>query len=340
MSGGIDSSVAAILLLQQGYEVIGVTFRFLTPEQTYTAEQKAVSLAKKLGIKHFIYDAQHTFTENIIDYFATEYIKGRSPFPCTRCNQKMKWPLLFDLAKQHQCQYVATGHYANIDCTTDYPHITQATDPDKDQSFFLWPLLNMPMERILLTLGHLTKQQVIQIAKENGFQTHTQQKESTGICFCKGDYRDFLKTWTESKNISITSGKFTDENGKFMAQHKGYPYFTIGQRRGFGTQFNQALYVKEIHPEQNEVVLAPHTSLFKTSFYIDNLIFPHTHMAEHPKLWVKIRYRKQATPCQLKRLSNNTAEVLLKEPLDAIAPGQTAVFHIENKVIGGGFIVK
>lgn len=340
MSGGIDSSVAAILLLQQAYEVIGVTFRFLPPETTAIAEQKASLLAKKLGIKHFIYDVQQLFSNQIIDYFATEYLQGKTPFPCTRCNQTMKWPFLFELAEQHQCQYVATGHYANIEHTTDYPHITQATDPDKDQSFFLWPLLNMPIERILLPLGKLTKQQVIQIAKENGFQSHTKQKESTGICFCKGDYRDFLKTWTESKKITIAPGKFTDEKGKFMAQHKGYPYFTIGQRRGFGTQFNQALYVKEIHPEQNEVVLAPHTSLFRTHFHINKLIFPYTHLDTHPKLWVKIRYRKQATPCQLKRLSNNTAEVLLKEPLDAIAPGQTAVFYIENKVIGGGFIVK
>lgn len=338
MSGGIDSSVAAILLLQQGYEVIGVTFRFLTPEQTYTAEQKAVSLAKKLGIKHFIYDVQQLFSNQIIDYFATEYLQGKTPFPCTRCNQTMKWPLLFELAEQHQCQYVATGHYANIEHTTDYPHITQATDPDKDQSFFLWPLLNMPIERILLPLGKLTKQQVIQIAKENGFQSHTKQKESTGICFCKGDYRDFLKTWTESKKITIAPGKFTDEKGKFMAQHKGYPYFTIGQRRGLGTHFNRALYVKEINPHQNEVILAPHSSLYRNNFIIDDCIFPTSQFATHPDLWVKIRYRKQATPCRLRFLSTHQAEVLLGEPLDAIAPGQTAVFYIGDTVVGGGFI--
>lgn len=338
MSGGIDSSVAAILLLQQGYEVIGVTFRFLPPETTAIAEQKASSLAKKLGIKHFIHDAQQQFSNQIIDYFATEYLKGKTPFPCTECNRTMKWPLLFELAEQHQCHFVATGHYANITHEDNTHHITQAIDTDKDQSFFLWPLLNMPIERILLPLGPYTKQEVIQIAKKHGFQSHTQQKESTGICFCKGDYRNFLTTWAQHKNITIPQGIFTDENGKFMAHHKGYPYFTVGQRRGFGTQFNQALYVKEIHPEYNQVVLAPHTSLFKHQFTIKNCLFPHKHLATHPQLWVKIRYRKQATPCHILLQDNHTAQIYLNEPLDAIAPGQTAVFYIKNQLIGGGFI--
>ena len=338
MSGGIDSSVAAILLQQQGYEVVGVTFRFLPAQHTQEAEQRAIQLAQKLGIQHFIYDAQKEFRKQIIDYFTEDYLKGRTPFPCTQCNRKMKWPLLLELADQHQCQYVATGHYANIRHINQTPYITQATDPEKDQSFFLWPLLNMPIKRMILPLGKLTKQQVIQIAIDNGCNIHIQTKESTSICFCPKDYRDYIAQWAQDNNIEISEGKFTDENGDFLASHKGYPYFTIGQRRGLGTHFNRALYVKEINPHQNEVILAPHSSLYRNNFIIDDCIFPTLQFATHPDLWVKIRYRKQATPCRLRFLSTHQAEVLLGEPLDAIAPGQTAVFYIGDTVVGGGFI--
>lgn len=338
MSGGIDSSVAAILLQQQGYEVIGVTFRFLNPQRTKESEERAIHLAQHLGIKHILHDAQEPFEQHIIDYFTREYLKGRTPFPCTECNRVMKWPLLFELANQHQCQYVATGHYANTTTSHEAQYISQAIDLEKDQSFFLWPLLNLPMERILFPLGKLTKQQVTQIAQDRGFTTFSKTKESTSICFCDGDYRDFLHQWFQKKNITIPSGIFTDENGNFMATHKGYPYFTIGQRRGLGVHFNRALYVKEIHPHNNEVVLAPHSSLYQNSFTITNYLFPTPSLANHPLLWVKIRYRKQATPCHIQLLSKQLAQVVLHEPLDAIAPGQTAVFYIENTVIGGGFI--
>lgn len=338
MSGGIDSSVAAILLLQQGYEVIGVTFRFLHPQHTQDAEQRAINLAKQLKIKHFLHDAQNEFKTKVIDYFTNEYLKGRTPFPCTQCNRSMKWPLLFELAALHKCQYVATGHYANIQNIDNTDYIAQALDQNKDQSFFLWPLLNMPLHQVIFPLGNLTKQQVIQIAKVHGYHANTDTKESTSICFCKGDYRDFIQQWTQNNNITIPHGNFIDENGKIIAQHKGYPYFTVGQRRGLGTHFNRALYVKEINPQSNEITLTPHNLLFQNLLKVKDCVFPNTTLTTHPNLWVKIRYRKQFTPCQIELLNTHQALVTLHEPLDAIAPGQTAVFYLNNTVVGGGFI--
>ncbi|MBX9092216.1 tRNA 2-thiouridine(34) synthase MnmA [Bacteroides xylanisolvens] len=365
MSGGTDSSVAAMRLLEAGYEVIGVTFRFYELNGSTEYLEDARNLAERLGIRHITYDAREIFARQIIEYFVQEYLAGRTPVPCTLCNNYLKWPLLVKIADEMGVFYIATGHYAqNIQLNETF-YITYATDSDKDQTFFLWGLKQDTLNRMLLPMGDITKAEARAWAAEHGFRKVATKKDSIGVCFCPMDYRTFLKDWLvrngqmsvsnseASINNSQTSGsdkqtwsdrirrgRFVDEKGNFIAWHEGYPFYTIGQRRGLGIHLNRPVFVKEIDPEKNEVVLASLSSLEKTEMWLKdwNLVNQERTLGRSDII-VKIRYRKQENHGTITVTSDHLLHVQLHEPLTAIAPGQAAAFYGDGLLLGGGIIV-
>lgn len=338
MSGGTDSSVAALLLQDAGYEVTGVTFRFYEKDGNTEYLDDARDLCARLGVPHLISDQREAFRTTIIDYFIREYMAGHTPVPCTLCNNYLKWPLLRQLADERGIYHLATGHYVRKRMIEGYWHITTGADADKDQSFFLWGLPQDIMERMLLPMGDLTKIRVREIAEERGFLKAATKKDSIGVCFCPMDYRTFLRN-----NVSVEAiqkGKFFDEKGNFIAWHEGYPFYTIGQRRGLGIDLNRAVFVKEIIPSENKVVLGDLKSLEKVEMRLKdwNIINPSL-LLGHDDVIVKIRYRKQANRCTVTLLPDNTLHVQLHEPLTAIAAGQAAAFYRDDVVLGGGIII-
>ena len=365
MSGGTDSSVAAMRLLEAGYEVIGVTFRFYELYGSTEYLEDARNLAERLGIRHITYDAREIFARQIIEYFVQEYLAGRTPVPCTLCNNYLKWPLLAKIADEMGIFYIATGHYAqNIQLNETF-YITYAADSDKDQTFFLWGLKQDILNRMLLPMGDITKAEARAWAAEHGFRKVATKKDSIGVCFCPMDYRTFLKDWLvrngqmsvsnseASINNSQTSGsdkqtwsdrirrgRFVDEKGNFIAWHEGYPFYTIGQRRGLGIHLNRPVFVKEIDPEKNEVMLASLSSLEKTEMWLkDWNLVNQERTLDRSDIIVKIRYRKQENHGTITVTSDHLLHVQLHEPLTAIAPGQAAAFYGDGLLLGGGIIV-
>lgn len=344
MSGGTDSSVAAMRLLEAGYEVTGVTFRFYELNDSTEYLEDARNLAERLGIRHITYDAREIFNEQIIEYFVREYMAGHTPVPCTLCNNYLKWPLLAKIADEMGIFYIATGHYVQKIKLEDTYYITHAVDPDKDQSFFLWGLKQDILSRILLPMGGITKVEARAWAAERGFQKVATKKDSIGVCFCPMDYRSFLKNWLvrngQSWSEMVRRGRFVDEKGDFIAWHEGYPFYTIGQRRGLGIHLNRPVFVKEINTEKNEVILSSLSALEKTEMWLkDWNIVNRERILGHSDIIVKIRYRKQENHCTITITSDNLLHVQLHEPLTAIAPGQAAAFYKDGLLLGGGIIV-
>ena len=304
MSGGTDSSVAAMRLLEAGYEVIGVTFRFYELNGSTEYLEDARNLAERLGIRHITYDAREIFARQIIEYFVQEYLAGRTPVPCTLCNNYLKWPLLAKIADEMGIFYIATGHYAqNIQLNETF-YITYAADSDKDQTFFLWGLKQDILNRMLLPMGDITKAEARAWAAEHGFRKVATKKDSIGVCFCPMDYRTFLRR--ELPENSIRPGKFFDETGNFIAYHEGYPFYTIGQRRGLGINLNRAVFVKDIFPEENKVILSNLKALEKTEMTLKdwNITNPDALLCKNDVI-VKIRYRKQANRCTVTLQADN-----------------------------------
>lgn len=339
MSGGTDSSVASILLQEAGYEVTGITFRFYEKDGDTEYLEDARELCNKLGIRHIVSDQREFFKTTIIEYFIREYMAGHTPVPCTLCNNYLKWPLLRDIADQMGIYHIATGHYVEKRAIDNHWHITAGADKDKDQSFFLWGLPQDILSRMLLPMGGLTKERVREIAQQRGFTKAAKKRDSLGVCFCPMDYRTFLRDNVAPE--AIQRGKFYDTEGNFIAYHEGYPFYTIGQRRGLGIDLNQAVYVKEIIPAENRVVLGDIESLALTEFRLKdwNITNPAL-LLDRDDVIVKIRYRKQANRCTVTLLTDNTLQVSLHEPLTAVAPGQAAAFYRDNTVLGGGIIME
>jgi len=337
MSGGTDSSVAAMLLQDAGYEVVGVTFRFYEVNNSTEYLDDARELASRLGIEHITYDARDIFKTHIVDYFVSEYMSGRTPVPCVLCNNDLKWPLLAKIADERGIYYIATGHYVRKQLFEEKYYIQNAADPDKDQSFFLWGLSQQILERMLLPMGNMTKTAARMLAGERGFAKASTKKDSIGVCFCPFDYHTFLRNHVDE--ALLKRGRFIDEDGKFMGWNEGYPFYTIGQRRGLGIHLNRAVFVKEIHPERNEVILASLSSLEKEEMFLKNWnIIDEDRLLEHDDIIVKIRYRKQANRCTVSKHLDGTLHIRLHEPLTAIAPGQAAAFYKDGLVLGGGII--
>ena len=337
MSGGTDSSVAAILLLEQGYEVVGITFRFWEEGENKHLED-AVKLAAQLGIEHITHDAREVFREHVVRYFIDEYLAGRTPFPCVKCNNKLKWKLILEEADRLGCDKVAMGHYVNIVHENNHYFVVEGKDPDKDQSFFLWGLTQAQLSRIVFPLGQFHKTHVRAMATERGYQKVSEKKDSLGACFCSGDYRPFLKKQLKEPDKYIFPGNFIDEDGNQLGRHEGFPLYTVGQRRGL-MHLNRKVFVKEIRSVTNEVILAPLANMYKTEFMIRDVnIVDQSLFTDGYDVTCRIRYRKQNTFCRVIFLEDKIAKVELAEPLESIAPGQTAVFYRYGRILGGGFI--
>lgn len=339
MSGGTDSSVAAMKLQEAGYEVVGVTFRFYEADGQTSYLDDARMLAERLGMEHITYDARMEFGQTIVRYFVDEYLAGHTPVPCTLCNNRFKWPLLARIADERGIPWIATGHYVRKVCRNGNYFIAPAADRDKDQSFFLWGLKQDILRRMLLPMGDTTKSDARAYAAQRGFEHVATKHDSLGVCFCPSDYRSFLRREVPAEQLP-GRGRFLDENGAFLGWHEGYPFYTVGQRRGLGLQLNRPIFVKELHPDRNEVVLAPLTSLYRSEMLLQawNLV-DESLVLDGPVVIVKIRYRKQANHCRVSLTADGLLRVSLLEPLEAIAIGQAAAFYdVEGVLLGGGII--
>ncbi|MDA3894139.1 MAG: tRNA 2-thiouridine(34) synthase MnmA [Salinivirgaceae bacterium] len=345
MSGGVDSSVAAMLLKEQGYEVVGVTLRLWSETDGFTNTElptyinEAKNLANALKIEHHVVDVRREFYDLVIDYFKTEYLAGKTPNPCAKCNVVLKWKELDDFAQKTECDFIATGHYVNKIEENDRFYISKGIDPDKEQSFFLWGLSQDIFKKAVFPLGNLTKQQVKEKAVSMGFLKLNNKKESTGVCFLKDkNYQAFLKREFVQTDVLPGKGYFIDQNGVSIGEHSGHPFYTVGQRRGLGLVPREPLYVTQILPESNKVVLGHRNDLYKESMLVKNynIISKNDFNTE---VITRVRYRKQSAVSKVEFIDNNILKVLFSEPEWSIAPGQTAAFYSGDKLLGGGFII-
>ena len=347
MSGGIDSSATCIMLQEQGYEVVGVTMRtwdvasaFSSPEQEepdFILEARA--LAERLGIEHHVADVREEFKQVIVKYFIDEYMQGRTPNPCVMCNPLFKERLLCEWADKTGCAWISTGHYCRLEERNGNRYIVAGDDMTKDQSYFLWRLPQEILRRFLFPLGNYTKQEVREYLKEKGFEAKAKGGESMEVCFIEGDYRDFLRQQCPDIDTQIGPGYFVDSKGVKIGQHKGFPYYTIGQRKGLGIALGHPVHVLRINAEKNTVMLGTADEL-KAEYMLveDAMITDMKELLECPNLTVRIRYRSKPIPCQVLPLENGQMLVRFLSEASAIAPGQSAVFYDGQRVLGGAFI--
>ena len=348
MSGGIDSSAACIMLQEQGYEVVGVTMRtwdipshFSSPEQEQPDEiVEAQAVAARLGIEHHVADVREEFRKVIVQYFIDEYMRGRTPNPCVMCNPLFKERILCEWADRTGCQWIATGHYCQIEKRNGHCYIVTGDDATKDQSYFLWKLPQEILERMLLPLGGMTKETVREYLAQKGFEAKAKGGESMEICFIDKDYRDFLREHCPDIDKRIGPGWFVDSKGLKLGQHKGFAYYTIGQRKGLGIALGEPAYVLKINPEKNTVMLGNADQLKTEYMLVEPPVAPDIEeLLTCPNLSVRIRYRSRPIPCQVLQLPDNGyLLVRFATEASAITPGQSAVFYDGNRVLGGGFI--
>ena len=350
MSGGIDSTVAAMLLLEQGYELVGVTYRTFDNISRGCMEKEkgccsvdslfeAKRMAQELGFEHHILDIRQEFKETVIANFIDEYLQGRTPNPCVICNSTIKWGKLIETANELGCAYIATGHYARIGHQNDRWYLRKGADLSKDQTYFLWTLTQENLSRTIFPLGELTKPQVRQIAFEHGYEKLSQKGESQEICFIPdNDYRTFLAEQVEDYAEKYGPGYFIDTAGKKLGQHKGFPSYTIGQRKGLGIALGQPMFVIAIHPEDNTVVLGTKDELQGNTFYAKNInLMKYAQLPEGLQVCAKIRYRNAGGKAFLYP-EDDRIRVVFDEPMDSITPGQSAVFYENEDLVAGGYI--
>ena len=342
MSGGVDSSVTAALLKQAGHEVIGVTLRLFAERKNAVkccggadSAAKARASAQAVGIRHYFKSAQGLFSKAVIDDFVGGYLAGATPNPCVECNRHLKFSYLYDLARSMDADCLATGHYAVIKKEGGAWGLYRGADPLKDQSYFLYCLRKNQLGHILFPLGGLTKKEVRRLAAGFGLPTAS-EPESNDICFVtEGGYDQYLR---QVAGIKPRPGYIVDAAGKRLGRHNGFFNFTVGQRRGTGVYGGERLYVTEIRPAANEVVLGPLAAARGSVFEVKALNW----LAEPPgrefKTSVQIRYHHKPAPCAVKLQPGGRAEVLLDSPQFAVAAGQSAVFYDGDRVLGGGII--
>lgn len=350
MSGGVDSSVAAYLLKEQGYDVIGVTMQIWQDEDPSTVAENggccglsavddARRVADMLDIPYYVLNFKREFKENVIDYFMDEYMHARTPNPCIACNRYVKWEALLKKALDLGCDYIATGHYARI-CKLEngrYALRTSATQR-KDQTYALYNLTQNQLSRTLMPVGEYTKEEIREIAKKIGLLI-ADKPDSQEICFIPdNDYASYIKNETGK---TFPEGNFVDLQGNVIGKHKGIIHYTIGQRKGLGLSLGQPAFVVAIHADRNEVVIGTNEDTF-----CDCLIGNKVNAMSVPSfenemmLTAKIRYSHQAVPCRVKMIKEDTIECKFEQPVRAITPGQAVVFYDGDIVAGGATIVR
>jgi tRNA-specific 2-thiouridylase len=354
MSGGVDSSVAAALLKEQGYEVIGITLCFNLPDSNTKRPtccglqgiEDARRVAHKLGIKHYVLNFSRVLEEKVITDFCQEYLKGRTPNPCIRCNQYIKFDALLKKAFTLDAQFLATGHYARITKTNGGYSLKKARDFWKDQSFFLYRLNQSQLKHIIFPLADYTKAKVRGMA--DGFNLPVADKlASQEICFLPdNDYCNFLKRHISATGGSAFGGKtgikpgpILDKEGHILGQHRGIAFYTIGQRQGLGIAKGYPLYVIKIDSKNNSITAGRKEDVYAQEFFLKDVHFIRQPLKKKVALKVRIRYNHPEAPAQALFLASK-AKVKFKKPQFAITPGQSAVFYDKDTVLGGGIIDK
>ena len=342
MSGGVDSSVAAYLLKERGYDVIGVTMNTAVEgasvEHMEQTIKDAKSVAERLQIPHHVLDFRKEFNEKVVEYFINEYINGRTPNPCNVCNRQVKWQALLDKFEEFNADYIATGHYARIDKLSNGRYaIRNATTGAKDQTYALYNLTQEQLSKTIMPVGEYTKEEIRKIAEDIGLFVAS-KPDSQDICFIPDkDYNAFIRKY--GKELP-PEGDFVDKTGKVLGKHLGITNYTIGQRKGLGLAMGHPVFVTDIRKDTNEVVIGENEDLFVTEVLATDFNFMAIDKCYEDKEFIgKIRYSHKGTECKLKKLDENKYLCTFKEPVRAATPGQALVIYDGEYVAGGGTII-
>ena len=339
MSGGVDSSVAASLLKEQGYDVIGITMEMWNGEEvTSKAVNDAREVASDIGIPFHVVDFKDEFKCKVIDYFKDEYLHGRTPNPCIQCNRHLKWGALLNEADKLGADYIATGHYSSVVKLDNGRYaLKRAENLAKDQTYALYRLTQEQLARTIMPVGKYSKDEVRSKAESIGICV-ADKPDSQDICFIPdGDYAKFIKDNTDEE---IKEGNFVTPDGKIVGRHKGIIHYTVGQRKGLGVALGYPAFVIEIRPETNEVVIGSKEESLIKSFKINNLNFMAVEDITEPvHLFTKIRYNHKGTYCTVERTGEDELTCTFDNPEKAVTPGQAAVFYKDDLVVGGGTII-
>ena len=349
MSGGVDSSVAAYLLKEQGYDVIGVTMQIWQDEEEFVQEENggccglsavedARRVANMLEIPYYVMNFKKEFQEKVIDYFIDEYLHGRTPNPCIACNRYVKWESLLKRSVEIGADYIATGHYAKIDRTENGRYSIRMSDAQgKDQTYALYNLTQYQLAHTLMPVGYYTKDQIRDIANKIGIPV-AHKKDSQEICFVPDkDYAGFIEANTQNK---IEQGNYVTTDGKIIGKHKGITHYTIGQRKGLNLAMGHPVFVTEIRPETNEVVIGESEDLFQKELLCHKINFMSIpDLKEDMRVMAKIRYNHKGDTAVIHRESEDRIRVIFDKPQRAATPGQAVVFYDGEYVAGGGIIL-
>ena len=351
MSGGIDSTVTAMMLHEQGYEVIGITMKTWdyansggSSKETGCCSLDSINDARQVavdvGFHHFIIDIREEFGDYVIDNFVDEYLAGRTPNPCVLCNTHIKWNALLKRADALDCEFIATGHYARINEQDGRRYVSRAADEWKDQSYVLWGLSQECLRRSQFPLGGYTKPEVRQMAADWGYADLSKKAESYEICFVPdNDYRGFLRRRVDGLEEQVDGGQFVNTRGEVIGQHKGYPFYTVGQRKGLGVAFGEPMYVTEIRPESNTVVLGHVDELVRNGMTVGQAnLMKYGELPPDMEAVTKIRYKDDGTLSRLNQ-QGDKVQVEFLANVRGVAPGQSAVFYEGDDVVGGGIIL-
>ena len=351
MSGGIDSTVTALMLHDEGYEVVGITMKTWdysssggSKKETGCCNLDSFNDARKAavehGFSHFILDIREEFGDFVIDNFVEEYLAGRTPNPCVLCNTHIKWRALLKRADALECDFIATGHYAKIRQQNSQRFVvSKAADDTKDQSYVLWGLQQDLLSRTLLPLGNYRKTEIRQMAVDYGYPDLAKKSESYEICFVPdNDYRGFLKRRVNGLEERLSGGNFIDKKGNVLGQHKGYPFYTIGQRKGLDLALGKAVFVTKINPGTNTVVLGDEEDLEQNEMHVGKInLIKYDAITAGMEAVTKIRYRDKGAHSTVYP-EDDFLRVRFHENARGITPGQSAVFYEDEDVIGGGII--
>lgn len=352
MSGGIDSTATAMMLHDEGYEVVGITMKTWDYANAGASKKEtgccsldsindARAVAVKMGFHHFIIDIRTEFGDFVIDNFVSEYMNGRTPNPCVLCNTHIKWNSLVKRADVLDCENIATGHYAIINKTSDRFYISKAVDAQKDQSYVLWGLTQECLERTIFPIGKMLKPDVRKYVKEAGYEEFSKKGESYEICFVPdNDYRAFLRFKNPEIDAQLKGGKFINLQGEVIGTHAGYPFFTIGQRKNLGTAFGKPMFVTKIIPETNTVVLGELDDLKRNGIIVGGVnLQKYARIDSLLETSTQIRYNDGGTLATIAEVEEGIS-VEFFAPVRGVAPGQSAVFYEGDDVVGGGIIMK
>jgi tRNA-specific 2-thiouridylase len=352
MSGGIDSSVSAMLLHEQGYEVVGLTMKTWDYATSGGSKKEtgccsldsindARSIAVDKGFPHYILDIREEFGDHVINDFVSEYLAGRTPNPCVKCNTHIKWEALLKRADRLDCEFIATGHYANVREENGRFVISKGKDSWKDQSYVLWGVTQECLSRTIFPVGSYHKTEIRDMASRMGFHDLANKPESYEICFIPdNDYRSFLKRQVTDLEDRLANGAFVNTKGEFLGRHKGYPFYTIGQRKGLEIALGKPAYVVDIQPKTNTVVLGDESDLQRQEMWVKDVnLVKYSTLEEPLEAVTRIRYKDRGTAGTIQAVGDKV-KVVFHAPVSAVTPGQSAVFYEDDDVIGGGFIDK